>query len=469
MFKIRYILFFLIFLPVLTQAQNDTIKYDVGFLGMASSGKYAPFWLQSDQYGKISSTPFSAGILAGVSKEFGPKKGLFDYRFKANLLLQTDKDKTTAVFHEYYVHARFSVFDFIVGAREEVLGNQDSTLSCGGFLFSKNARPMPKVTLGIEHFTAVPFTAGYLEFKGAISHGWFLDNIYTTNLLLHHKYLYGRIGGKLPVHLQYGVDHVAQWGGTVPGSGKQPTDFSAFKDIFFGRAGGADATRNDQLNALGNHIISQSMKLDVDIADFRVSGYWQNLSEDGPVKLIWSTMNKPDGLWGITVRNAKFPFIKGILYEYLNTTDQSGPYHDKDGLVYGGDDNYFNNGIYQNGWTYYSRTIGTPFISSPLYNRDGAVSVENNRVIVHHFGMEGDVSGYSYKLLSSFSKNYGSYGSPYPAMIRNTSLLLEVNKKIPAWSNIEVGCSVGADFGKLYGKSVGCLFSIRKTGNLFHY
>ena len=469
MFKIRYILFFLIFLPVLTQAQNDTIKYDVGFMGMASSGKYAPFWLQSDQYGKVSSTPFSAGILAGVSKEFGPKKGLFNYRFKANLLLQTDKDKTTATFHEYYVQAHFSVLDFIVGAREEVLGNQDSTLSCGGFLFSKNARPMPKVTLGIEHFTAVPFTAGYLEFKAAISHGWFTDNIYTTNLFLHHKYLYAKVGGKLPVHLQYGVDHVAQWGGTVPESGKQPADFAAFKDIFLGHSGGSDAVVTDQINALGNHIISQSMRLDVDIADFRVSGYWQNLAEDGPVKLMWYAMNKADGLWGITVRNEKFPFIKGILYEYLNTTDQSGPYHDKDGLVYGGADNYFNNGIYQNGWTYYSRTIGTPFISSSLYNRDGAVSVENNRVIVHHFGMEGNVSGYSYKLLSSFSKNYGTYSAPCSPMIRNTSLLLEVNKKFPVWSNIEVGCSVGTDFGKLYGNSVGCLFSIRKTGNLFHY
>jgi len=82
--------------------------------------------------------------------------------------------------------------------------------------------------------------------------------------------------------------------------------------------------------------------------------------------------------------------------------------------------------------------------------------------------MEGDVSGYSYKLLSSFSKNYGTYSAPYSPMIRNTSLLLAVNKKFPAWSNIEVGCSVGTDFGKLYGNSVGCLFSIRKTGNLFH-
>jgi hypothetical protein len=466
--KIRYILPFFIFFPILIQAQNDTIKYDVGFMGVASTGKQAPFWLQSNQYGLISSSPSSANMLVGVNKDFGNKKRLFDYGFKANLLLQTDNNKTSTYFHEYYVKARLSIFDLIVGAREEILGNQDSTLSCGGFLFSKNARPMPKVTIGIEHFTAIPFTYGFLEIKGAIAHGWFTDNIYATNLWLHHKYLYARIGGRLPVHLQYGLDHVAQWGGSVPGYGQQPTGFKNFIDIFYGRAGGADASKNDQFNALGNHIVSQSMKLDADVLDFKVSGYWQKVAEDGPVKYMWNAQNKADGLWGVSIRNTKFPFVKGILYEYLNTTDQSGPYLDKDGIIYGGADDYFGNSVYQNGWTYYSRTIGTPFITSPLYNKDGSVSIENNRVEVHHIGIEGDVLGYRYKFLSSFSKNYGLYFAPLASERRkNTSMLLEVKKQFPALSNIEVGCSVGADFGKLYGNSVGCLFSIRKPGDLF--
>jgi len=462
----------LCFLFILTSpvvAQNDTIRYDVGIIGVTSTGAYSPFWLQSKEYGKISSAATSADMMVGVYKDFGEKTRLFDYGFKADLLLLQRVTKTSAYFHELYFKTRLSVFDFIVGAREEHLGNQDSTLSCGGFMFSENARPMPKITLGIEHFTAVPFTYGFLEVKGAIAHGWFTDNIAVSNLYLHHKYLYGRVGGRLPVHFQYGLDHVAQWGGNVPGIGQQPAGLRDFISIFLIKKGGKTATMNDQLNALGNHIISQSMKLDVDVSDYKISAYWQDLSEDGPVRKIWDTMNLPDGLWGLSVRNKNFPFIKGILYEYLNTTDQSGPYHDKDGLIYGGADSYFNNGIYQNGWTYYSRTIGTPFISSPLYNKDGAVSVVNNRVQVHHFGMEGDVSGYSYKMLASFSKNYGSYSTPYPNMIRNTSMLLEVNKQFPALSNIQCGVSVGADFGKLYGNSVGCMFSIRKTGDLFHY
>jgi tetrahydromethanopterin S-methyltransferase subunit G len=35
--------------------------------------------------------------------------------------------------------------------------------------------------------------------------------------------------------------------------------------------------------------------------------------------------------------------------------------------------------------------------------------------------------------------------------------------------DLEIGCSVGADFGKLFGNSVGMLVSIKKRGNLFSY
>ncbi|NDP21488.1 MAG: capsule assembly Wzi family protein [Paludibacter sp.] len=469
MYKIFRIIIFLLFVSSQIKAQNDTIKYDFTLMGLTSTGAYSPFWLHSRQYGKTSIATNSADFILGFNKEFGDSKRIFDYGFKADVLLKTDPTVTNLYFHELYAKARLFVFDLAIGSREEYLGNQDSTLSSGGLLFSQNTRPMPKITIGIEHFTTIPFTFGLLEIKGALSHGWYTDNTFTQNQLLHHKYAYLRLGGKFPVHFQYGLDHVAQWGGNVPRIGQQPISLNAYKSIFFGKSGGADATMNDQLNALGNHIISQSTRLDIDISDFKISGYWQNVSEDGPIRLINKTMNRPDGLWGISIRNKNFTYIKGILFEILNTTDQSGPYHDKDGIIYGGADSYFTNGIYQSGWTYYSHTIGTPFITSPVFNTNGNVSVENNRVRVHHVGAEGDISGYNYKILTSFSKNYGSYNYPYPEMKPSTSLLMEVNKQFPKLANINVGCSIGADFGKLYGNSVGCLLSIRKTGDLFRY
>jgi len=447
-------------------AQNDTIKYDIKLYGLVSTGKYSPFWLQSNQYDKFSSAPSSGDLQIGFSKDYGVKKKLFDYGFKANLLLRTDKATTTAYFHEMYAKARLSVFDLAIGAREEQYGNQDSTLSCGGLLFSKNARPMPKISIGIEKFITVPFTFNLLEIKGGLTHGWFTDNIYTKDLLLHHKFIYARIGGKLPVHIQAGLDHVAQWGGTVPDPkyGQLPHGFKDYISIFFVQSGG---TGGEAINALGNHIISQSLKLEADISDFKLAAYWQNISEDGPIRLIGKTMNASDGLWGMSIKNKQFPFIKGLLYEYLNTTDQSGPYHDKDGIVYGGADSYFSNYIYNNGWSYYSRIIGTPLITSAIYNSNGEVYTLNNRVQAHHFGIEGDVYGYNYKVLATFSKNYGTYSNSMD--VHNTSTLVEVNKQFPHLHNVEIGCSVGADRGKLFGNSAGVLFSVRKMGNLFSY
>jgi hypothetical protein len=453
----------LFFFPVGLFAQNDTIHYDLSLAGLVSTGQFSPFWLQSYQYGKVSANPFSTNLMGGISKEYGNKKKLFDYGFKADLLVQVDK-KSTIYFHELYAKARFSIFDMAIGAREEHYGNQDSTLSGGGFLFSKNARPIPKVFVGIERFTTIPFTFSLIEIKGGISHGWFTDNIYTTNMLLHHKFLYGRLGGKLPVHIQYGLDHVAEWGGNVPGYGQQPTQLKDFLIIYKGKAGGS---AGEAINALGNHIISQSIKLEVDLKNYKLAAYWQNISEDGPIRLIGNTMNSPDGLGGFSIKSRKKGYITGILYEYLQTTDQSGPYHDKDGMVYGGSDSYFYNYVYNNGWSNYSRIIGTPFISSAVYNKNGEVYTLNNRVIVHHFGVEGSICGYNYKALTSFSKNYGTYGIPKYA--KNTSTLLEINKQFPQFQNIELSCSLGADFGQLYGNSTGLLISVRKRGNLLKF
>ena len=460
----------LILLSFTAKAQNDTIKYDASVSGLISSGKYAPFWMQSRNYGTISSSPQSANLMLGIGKELTAKKRLFDYGFKVDALVRTDNTKTEAYFHELYAQARFWVLDFVVGAREEQFGVQDSSLSCGGFIFSQNARPMTKITAGIEHFVPVPLTNGYVEIKGGLSHGWFTDNTYYKDMYLHHKYVYLKLGGKLPVHLQYGIDHFAQWGGTAPGGVQYASSLKDYMIVFFAGHGAGDANLSDQINALGNHLASQNLRMDIDLADFRIGAYWENFLEEGPVRFIGFTMNTPDGLWGLSIRNNKIPFIKGVLFEYFNSTDQSGPFHDKDGIIYGGTDGFFQS-QYTTGWNYFSRTIGTPLITSAFYNTNGVLQTLNNRVQAFHFGIEGDILKYQYKFLSTFSKNYGIYSYQYvePVLKQNTSLLLEINKQFPRLSNLEVGCTFGADFGKQYGNTVGFQLSLRKRGDLFKY
>jgi hypothetical protein len=467
MSKIKFVIFLSLVITFRIYAQNDSIQYEVELSGTTSTGNYAPFWIQSNQWGKVSSQPNSSNLLLGINKEYGNKSRLFDYGYKAKLLLLADQLGSKAYFQELYLKARFSAFDLTIGAKEEFLGNQDSTLSGGGFLISQNARPIPKITVGILNFTPIPYTRGLIEIKGALSQGAFMDNIYVKNELLHHKYGYLRIGGKLPIHLQYGLDHTSIWGGNIPGIGQQTISLEDFKNVFFAKNGGSNTDITEQMNAQGDHRISQSVKLEAQVSNFNMNAYWQNFSEDGPIKFIAAAVNIHDGVWGISIKNKKLPFWNTFVYEYLNTSDQSGTIFQKDGIIYGGRDSYFINGIYRSGWNHFSRTIGTPFISSPIYNKNNEIATTNNRVEVHHFGIAGDILGYHYRSLYSLSKNYGTYDQPFQKMKPNISMLIEINKKLQNWNNIECGLSVANDYGELFGNSFGFKLSIRKTGNLF--
>jgi hypothetical protein len=217
----------------------------------------------------------------------------------------------------------------------------------------------------VPKYTAIPFTRGYLEFKGGISHGWFGDNQFVKDSWLHHKYIYLQFGGRLPVHLHYGFHHFAQWGGesTDPEIGKIPRSFNDFLKVFFANPGDNNSSINEQGNALGNHLGSRNFGIDADLARVKIGVYWQTIFEDSSGKAF---QNIKDGLWGIYIHTkSKDRIINGFLYEFINTKDQSGQYMEYwllDGIKYrnkipggvyhyaGGNDDYFNNnGIYRFG------------------------------------------------------------------------------------------------------------------------
>ncbi len=473
MIQKKYILLFIFSLSVVfTIAQTDTLKYDVSLTSLTSTGKYAPFWFGARNYGLISTAPSNTLAAVKILKDFGDSQRIVDYKFLINAVSHADNFKKNVYLHELYGGIKVWLFTFSGGFKEEILGNQDSTLSAGGFMYSQNAAPIPKVSLHIERFKPLP-NANDIEIKGGLSHGWFNDNVYVQNMLYHHKYLYLRI--KYPDYrlwFEFGLDHSVQWGGSFPDGTTTKANFSNFKKVFFGQGGGMESVQSEKINALGNHLVSQSLKVEGYVGNFKIDGYWQNLSEDGPLILLWNTMNIPDGIWGLSIKNKDFPYLKGFLYEYISTSDQSGPFHDKDGVIYGGNDLYFYNGIYLTGWTYRGRTLGTPLITSPVYNENyagGNFSVLNSRVTAHHFGFEGNINGYDYKLLTTYTKNYGSYTKRFFEMKPNTSLLLEINKKFQKLGAIEAKFSLGADFGTLFGNSFGGMVTIRKTGNIFNY
>ena len=130
--------------------------------------------------------------------------------------------------------------------------------------------------------------------------------------------------------------------------------------------------------------------------------------------------------------------------------------------ILGGCDNYFNNGEYRSGWTLYERVIGSPFMTPGLSG--GITRIINNRVIAHHVGMKGMAwQTTPYKLMLSYSRNYGIYGSP---MKKNQfSGALEVTlpfKNLPF--TVETG--IYGDLGDLFKDNFGFTIKLSRKGKL---
>ena len=443
-------------------AKEDTLRWLGGVQALASSGKYAPFWLQSNRNGDISTRPFSGNLTAGIYKEAVQPQRWWDYDFAVQLTGRAEYPKTgTGYFNQLYAHVRLYVFDITAGIRPMMYETQDTALTMGSMIFSGNSQPMPHVTIGIDRYVAFPGTFGYMEVKGGLTHAWMADNIYVNHAFIHHKFAAVRVGGRLPVNISYEFHHAAQWGGYSPMYGDLGNDLSSFKHVFFAQAGGS--MRNDQANAQGNHVGSQQLMLTTKGTGWEISAYWQNFFEDN-FALLGTGQNIADGLWGISMKQSRWPFIQGVTVEFLNTTDQSGPWHDRDGLCYAGNDGYYRNSVYKNGWNYFYRSLGNPFLTSPLYNEDGTIYTLNSRVRVWHAGVRGDIYGFNYLVKASYARNYGNDNTSKAVLSTNTALLLEVNKHVEQAWGLDFGLRLAADLGTQFGNTFGAQISIRKNG-----
>ena len=67
------------------KVQGDTLYYSAEMLGVASSGQYAPFWLQSNRNGNISASPYSGNLSAGIYKPSVQSHRWYDYDFALQL------------------------------------------------------------------------------------------------------------------------------------------------------------------------------------------------------------------------------------------------------------------------------------------------------------------------------------------------------------------------------------------------
>ncbi|MFC2090913.1 capsule assembly Wzi family protein [Bacteroidota bacterium] len=428
--------------------------------GAASTGETKPFWNVNNQYGKYSLDPFEG--IAGVKLiAEDTSETWFKVNYGLEIYDRLGKNNTFNI-HQGYIQVATPYLTLWGGRKEDIIGNQDSLLSIGSTVWSRNAMPMPKLVMETPGYIDVPFTKGYLEISGALAHGWFEKDRYVTNAYMHHKHLHARVGGDFFINASLGLIHFAQWGGTSsnPNYGELPSDFTAFTKVFVADPGDSTSTpvQGEMINSLGNHLGSRDYRIDLKFERFKLALYYQTIFEDG------TGLSKEffkDNIKGITIKsNDPDRLVNHVVIEFLHSTFQSGPYHIIS-LKMKGNDNYFNNYVYRSGWTYQGMTLGTPLITSPIYNDSDDIGVYNNRVMATYIGIGGQVKEIKYRMYITTSRNLGTFQSPINPIQNQFSWYLETT--VPnIWKGIDLNVMLAADIGKMYGNGVGVNILVRK-------
>ena len=472
-----------------TVSGQRVTQYRLEAGGMAASGQ-TPFWLRANQYGTVPLTTPLLRLEAALHADYrladsAHARPLADWGYGADVVINAGPE-SQFLLPEAYVKGRLGAFELYAGRRRELVGLVDTLLTTGAYAWSGNALPMPKVQIGLPNFTPVPFTKGILSIMGAFAHGWFenADRL-VKGSYLHQKYAYGRLGKPTwPFRLYGGFNHNVIWGGrAAPGvlsqfvsvNGQLPSALKYFPAVVFGTR----STQIDEVvtsfedNRVGNHLGSIDLAADVTIGRWNAYVYRQFFYDDG--SLFYGT-NIQDGLNGLRLKNGHQPtgstlFLRQVTVEYLFTGSQGGDEFVITDERRRGRDNYFNHSQFVDGWLYYNRVIGTPFLT--LQREvcpdlpDHGVGIANNRVSVVHLGLSGLLlNKIDLTTRLSVSRNAGTYSIPYVSIPTQFSGLLTASMPLNWLGGTVLNGSIAVDMGGLLPNSVGAYVGLRKTGLL---
>lgn len=417
-------------------------------LGAVSQAGSLPFWACANQFGLMPQDNGALAVLsAGTSYD---NSKTFQWCWGASVAANRYDDNLSpesSPYHlmvdELYASARYKCLSIDLGAKHrdrlflasgQTLGSLST--SSGHIIESGNARSMPGITLNLEP-VAVPFTRGHLLISGSYGDYKTLDNRYMAGALIHRMRGYLRYKFNDNWYIRAGLDHYALWGGYNEHVTDVPVTLENYLRIITGRSAGASGSLSDQINVLGDHGGAEHLSAGYNNDKWSLTFQLEKPYND---KSGMRFANIPDALYTLHFGFAdKDRWVSDVLLECHYTFWQSGTLHDREAtpeelpkldpndwygsrgrIVEGGLDDYFNNGEYNSGWTYYGHAIGSPLMV-PEGTRDGTWTsarvvhgIEDSRVKALHFGIAGKLWRRApYKLMVTGSLNYGAYGKPY--------------------------------------------------------
>lgn len=486
------ILFFFLFLFSLTtlaqeeeseaiEEQTDSslvsLAYDVEAVGLAKGGDYVPFYMVSNNHGKISPEN-SMGYLEGKIT-FG-YDGMSGVKVQAGLDMIAYATKNSPYYHnnfrihQAYADVSIKKFGIGLGMKEENPFLVNPELSSGNMLWSNNSRPMPRVKIGTTDFVPFPGTNHWLNFYLDAEYGWYLNGTYEDAMQMNHdqkncNYHYCLFVKDLTYHRKnfflsskqdavfsamVGFEHVALLGGATNGM-KRNVAMKDYMRSFF--------ASGDYANSL-----SADMKFTLNLPSFSLSAYGQRFIDSAP---FYTPLfeNGMDGLWGVEVKLNDAKYVKGVVLEYLGTSCQEGPVNANEEYSYGNMAERYTNGCYYNddtfgAWSYFGMSCGSPLLKSPIYNKDNHPLFTSTLVKAFHMGVNGNITDkLDYKLLFSFESSWGEPFALYNKRCDNVSLLLQASYKHKGWCFTPV---FAFDKGDVFGNNTAFELKVSKFGNL---
>ncbi|WP_341226345.1 capsule assembly Wzi family protein [uncultured Arcticibacterium sp.] len=456
-----------------------------------------PFWLQANQYGEVPYESQFVQLKGSVKHEYDSlytqNKILNKFSYGYGLTGAVNAGKINqGILSEAYAKVRLGGFELYAGRKKEIVGLVDSVMTAGSLIWSGNALPLPKVQISLPNYISITKN-DLLSVKASFAHGWFGSADSVQNYYLHQKSIYLRIGRPVwKVKIYGGFNHQVQWAGkpvkpfydqkTEQFITDFPSDLSTYLKVVTGTSLNKDLDAgqtkdgvpfNDAFNRAGNHLGTLDMMLEFELTSGFIKLYRSNIYEDGS---LYYLNNVSDGLTGISyssknsLPNSRRFQLNGLNLEYLSTTNQGGSLSAL-GFIpeFRGVDNYFNNGIYQDGYTYKKRTIGTPFIL-PLTSYSNHFSesqlkiispnyLVNNRINVLSLGALGKLDEtISVMLRYSTSLNKGNYR--FPISKKQNSFLVNITRN---QKTISYRLSIAYDNGELLPNNFGGNVTIAKS------
>lgn len=483
------------------------IPWTASTLVNAGGGKFSPYFIASNS-GGIFTQPAGIYERAGFGRPLSSARR-FEYGFGAEAVAsfteatgyeRFDADKSSwnirnlrqpyIWIQELWGAVKFRGVFLSVGMKTDDRSLFDSDLGIGDIVVSRNARPVPQVRIGFIDFQNIPFTHGWVQIQAEAAYGKFTDsgwlrdhyNYYngflTTGVWFHYKRCYFRTNPDQPFSVTVGMQHAAQFGGWHEAYSKgtmyektgSPVRFRDFIDVFVQKRGSSGTTGGDQQYYNGNHLGSWDFRARYRFHDgSEITGFFQWPWEDGSGI---GKQNGWDGVWGLEYQSSRKGWIDHAMLEYVDFTNQSGPIHwapgdHQDTSIPGeatGADNYYNNYFY-NGWANYGMSMGTPFLKSPLYNRDGYLSFTDNRIRGFQIGLGGTpVDGLSYRLLVAWRSSLGTPVEPAPERRNATSAMVEAIYSFPKIKGLSISGQLAFDTGTLSGHNYGMLVGLTYEG-----